>query len=344
MDFIMSFIKRYIALAVPVAIILAAVLVYVPTTLIGGSIKKEIDRSSLAQGKKIESLLRGTKPEQQWQMEKDYQDRHHDDAGNIRLYARQSTLRELIRYGIFPEPKDKSQQLFNEFGLDYQDAIVAFLESMNALDAPSKIDIERELGTKLTSTKSRSQNKAGRKKQTAAEKKRDVVCCKRAELISVYANPGLFKWYDFWDYWPEMEFPGSKKAVEHCWHSQVAYWIYEDVVDTINALNAGSQSVSTSSVKRLLGVSFQRELIDEAKAKKKGNVQATTFFTKTDKPEYVLDEEKSIMDIKPWTGRKSDKSNIDVVHFSIAVVVGAKQVLPFMQELCSEKEHTYRRG
>jgi hypothetical protein len=43
---------------------------------------------------------------------------------------------------------------------------------------------------------------------------------------------------------------------------------------------------------------------------------------------------------QPWTGRKCD-DQIDVIHFSLSVIIRADDVLKFMAELCSEKEHNF---
>ena len=40
-----------------------------------------------------------------------------------------------------------------------------------------------------------------------------------------------------------------------------------------------------------------------------------------------------------FTGRVSNE-NIDVVHFSMVVVLSNKAIIPFMRELCSAKEHS----
>jgi len=43
------------------------------------------------------------------------------------------------------------------------------------------------------------------------------------------------------------------------------------------------------------------------------------------------------------TGRfTNDDDDIDVTHFNVAVVISTKAVLPFMQELCSAKQHVVR--
>lgn len=44
----------------------------------------------------------------------------------------------------------------------------------------------------------------------------------------------------------------------------------------------------------------------------------------------------------PCTGRYTDEdAGIDVLHFEVRVVVDESQVLPFIRELCSAKEHKF---
>ena len=111
--------------------------------------------------------------------------------------------------------------------------------------------------------------------------------------------------------------------MEDCWYYQVAYWIQEDVAKTIAKINSRSKSISSSPVKRLLGINFQ-------------NPDAQKASDDTDCPIYV-----TALDLgtaMPWTERLCN-DDLDVVHFSVAVVVRSKSVLAFMKELCSEKEH-----
>ena len=60
-----------------------------------------------------------------------------------------------------------------------------------------------------------------------------------------------------------------------------------------------------------------------------------------DFPQYVTsDAPASVLGTKTWTTRKCN-DDIDVVHFSMAVVVEHQKVLTFMKELCSSKEHRF---
>ena len=56
-------------------------------------------------------------------------------------------------------------------------------------------------------------------------------------------------------------------------------------------------------------------------------------------PVYVINQDTAIA-APPCTGRFCN-ADLDVMHFSISVVVDADQVVPFIQELCSAKTHKF---
>ena len=59
-----------------------------------------------------------------------------------------------------------------------------------------------------------------------------------------------------------------------------------------------------------------------------------------DKPEYLLAFNDGLT--QSCTARFSkEEDGIDVIHFNVAVIVDAKSVLPFMQQLCMAKEHKF---
>jgi hypothetical protein len=261
-------------------------------------------------------------------MEMQYQNRHSEDAMVINKLSVQSTQRSLIGYKIFPEPRDTSQQLFDEFANSYREEIIELVKQVNGSVAPDADNLKRIIGSSTGSRKSAST-------KNAYSRKVDAVCLKKAKSISVYASPQLFSWYNFWDEWKNLEFPGQGPAVEYCWYSQVAYWIYQDIIDTISQMNADADSVLTSDVKRLIGVSFKNIVTDNV-------TKTSTRKVDVDKPDYVVAlEDTSIGKTVPWTGRISNEE-IDVVHFSTAVIIDSKSVMEFMKSLCSQKEHSYR--
>ena len=61
----------------------------------------------------------------------------------------------------------------------------------------------------------------------------------------------------------------------------------------------------------------------------------------TPAPAYVTDHKDAL--VLPCTGRFSkEETGIDVVQFNVIVIVRADAVLPFIKELCSQKEHRFR--
>ncbi|MHC4242973.1 MAG: hypothetical protein ACYSU4_11260 [Planctomycetota bacterium] len=335
----MRFIRKYAALLVPTGILLVAVVLFVPTLLAGRSISKSME-SSIADGRKLASMRSKTPCKAQAEVEKLYQGEHKKDADEIVQLSRRSTQRELISYKIFPKPKDTSQQVFVQFGAQYRATIEELVKSMNALDAPRDIDIKKEIEGEGSGGGSVIGGRFGRIGTTKAVGTKkgssnaivDAVCNKRAESVPVYANPNSFAWYGFWE---NYKYSGLDAAIKNCWHSQVAYWIYEDVVATINEVNSESDCVYTSGVKRLVGVSFSKpvEYVNSINLAVVG----------PDAPDYVMDKGVSVLGAEPWTGRMCD-ADIDVVHFAVSVIVDTKSFMPFIKELCGEKEHRYREG
>ena len=326
-DFIrrLSVIKNYSSLLVPVVIGLVGVLIFIVALLVGSKFKGEIAKESVPMGRKVKSLIRSAVSRDQWKEEEKYQQAYEEDAGQIALLVEQSTQRELLSYKIFPMPKDPSTLIFEEFGRRFRDMVDRLIARVNALDCPTDAEVERS----LQSSRPLGSHLAGRRSLRDLSEVdatiRDVLCQAKAESASVYANPADLSGYEFWE---EYEYAGMDQAVKDCWQSQLAYWIIEDVIDTIAACNSGSNSVFTSPVKRLMTVNFTT-----------GDTRSMSSVGVEDKPSYVF----SIGDglAVPCTGRISNDV-IDVVHFNVVVVVSTKAVLPFMQELYSAKQHKFR--
>lgn len=336
----MNFLRKYLVFLIPIAIVIVAVVLFIPTILIGRSVKKDMEES-ISSGSQIKSLVRKTPSKNQYKSEKLYQDQHAKEAEEVEKAAKYSSCRSLISYDLFPEPKDTSQQIFIKFGRKFREAIDGpngFIKKMKALDAPSEIDILKETERKGGSLSKKRKQRASqrRKKKSGGGAMRAAVCRRRAEGISVYANPRIFKWYDFWE---DYEFTGSETALQDCWYTQNSYWVYEDVVETIMMMNAGSECVFTSPVKRLVGISFTGP-IPEISERSSQSRSGAGFG---DTPGYVLTLEDEPVGVQTWTGRKGNKK-IDVIHFYVSVIIDSKTLMPFMRELCSEKEHEYREG
>jgi len=171
----------------------------------------------------------------------------------------------------------------------------------------------------------------------------DDICRERANSISVYANPADLSGYDFWsDYKLAIE---PNEAIQDCWYFQLAYWVIEDIFDTVIAMNSEYDSVLTAPVKQLVRMSFNMGLRrpgaggGRALAGLRRLKSSKTKSDEVDKPLYIFSKDDGLTE--SCTGRYSE-DDIDVMHFNIAVVLDTKSFLPFMQQLCSAKEHKFR--
>jgi hypothetical protein len=321
----LSFLGNYSSLILPIIIILVAVLLFIPTQLMSNKLKKRVENESISIGKRVQSLSESTVSRNQWEVEQEYQQAYERDANQTALLAKQSSQRQLLSYKIFPKPKDTSTLIFKEFGQRFRGGIDKLIAQANALDCPTDAELQRGLqGSSLPSSRRGPGGSMGMERLSEVDATiTEVLCREKAEHAFVYANPAELSGYEFWE---EYEYTGMDTAVEDCWYWQLAYWIIEDIFDTIDALNSGSNSVFTSPVKRLLDVSFA------ASDKGTGGKAAV-------RPSYVLSVKEALTE--PHTGRFCN-DDIDVVHFNVVVVVSTKAVLPFMQQLCSAKQHKFR--
>ncbi len=316
----MNFIKKNMALIVPSVIMLVAIILIVLSIMINSTVKKGMD-SSFNLARKVDVQIRKTPSQRQAKIEQEYQDKHEADKKKIESLVKASSLRELISYDVFPEPRDSSRQIFKDFGDKYQKAIEELLEKMNAGDAPSQKELD------IASSVTNGRNRSRRSDSSAVDPIEDAICKKRASQIRVYAAPDVFSWYNVWK---EYRFAGQDDAVKKCWDSQIAFWVYEDIADTIASMNADSKSVFDSPVKKLVGISFTHSV-----GKSDGRM------SDSDTPTYVTSDSSVGIGEQAWTNRKCDKF-IDVIHFSVSFIVAADKVSELMKELCSEKSSIFK--
>jgi len=326
----LSFIKHYSSLLAPIIILMVGGLLFMPTLLISSKLKKQIADESISAGKRAQSLSKSAVSQDQWKVEQEYQQAYQEDANQAALLAKQSTQRELLSYKLFPVPTDTSTLIFKEFGRQYRETLESLISRVNGRDCPTEAEIQRSLkdassvrlGRQTRMSPGMFSRGSSSKSSDIGSTIRDVLCRDKAESASVYANPFFLSGYGFWD---QYEYVGMEETAQDCWYWQLAYWIIEDVIDTIDSINSGSKSVFTSPVKRLMGASFAVSGTDDTK--------------RMTKPTYVLSDFEGLTNSP--TKRICDK-DIDVVHFNVVVIVSSKGILPFMQELCSAKEHKFR--
>ncbi len=307
--------KKNMPIIIPAAIVAVAIFLLVPTVMLRGKIKAKLSESANVV-REVDSTLYEAVSSRQPEIAIKYQDNHQADANEIDKLAQQTSQRELLSYKIFPDPNETSSQIFNEFKREYKAVFANFVKDLNALDAPTDSEIRKQAGA-ITIQPTAVAETSGRK--SSDEKIIELICRSRSEEIPVYANPWVFSGYAYWDKW---EFAGMASAVRDCWYCQMTVWIHQDVISSINSINADSTSVAKSSVKRLLSSDFSGGSRD----------------TGLDMPVYVTEKSGGLC--QPWTGRKCD-DRIDVMHFAVSVIVRADDVLKFMTALCSEKEHTF---
>lgn len=323
---IIRMVKKNSALLLPIGIAIVAGLLFIPTILAGNSLKSQM-QESLNIASKITSLSRNTVPADQYKIERFFQQEHAADANAISMLAQQTSQRELLVYGLFPEPTETSSVVFMDFGKVYRKAIENIIADMHAQDCPTDAEISEVIktggavsqpGASVTSTILSSRNEAII----------EQLCRDRAHSIPVYATANIFSGYDFWD---NYNYNGRDEAIYDCWKGQLAFWIQKDIADTIMVMNKNSSSVLDSPVKRILGISFS--------GTSKSDTSVTQTSSSSDLPNYVKSKTEGIT--LPWTDRISD-DDIDVVQFAFSVIVSGKAVQPFMKELCSQKLHSFK--
>ncbi len=318
-----NILKNYSSLLVPVVIAIVGILVFLPAQLLSTGLKKQIEEKSVSAGKKIKSLSSTAVVRDQWKVEGEYQKEFAEDANQISLLMKHSTERPLLSYKIFPAPKETSTLIFKQFGQQYREGIDSWLVKLSAHDCPTALEIDNSLSKGALSAESGGSTQAATSSEVDATII-DALCRAKARSSKVYANAANIAGYNFWD---KYEYTGMEQAVQDCWFWQLGYWIIEDVFGTIEACNTNSESVFESPVQRLLSIDFA------AKGVSGGGKKVDA------RPVYITGI-KNVM-VLPCTARLSN-SDIDVVHFEFSVIVQAKEVMRFMKELCSAKQHEFR--
>ena len=334
----LSLLKDYSSLLTPIIIVIVSALLFIPTHLMNLKFRKLVEKKSVSTGKEAISLSKNPVSIDQSREGEKYQLDLASDANLIELLGRQSAQRELLSYKIFPEPKETSRLIFEEFAQEFRRKAEALVGQVNARDCPTQAELQASLQKGASSTTSAGTGGVwdwgggadfmpggmGGFGATITE----IICREKAESASVYANPSSVSGYEFWE---KYSYSGMKEAVKDCWYYQLAYWIAEDIFKTVEKMNTGSATVFTSPVKRIVNIRFN---LGQADFRSRG-----TSGVGPSRPKYVLSVNKGLA--TPWTARYSN-DDIDVVHFEVVVVTSAKAILPFIRELCSAKEHSFR--
>jgi len=360
----LSVFKNNLSLLVPVIIALVAVLLFIPTQLMSSKLKKDVELKSITNGgRRIKNLERSAVSRQQYEMEAERQKAHAADANEIAKLALQSTQRELLSYDIFPapDPNGFSGLIFQQYGQRFRAGIDEMILSVRGGDSPTDPEIQR--GLESSSSSSRMRGRGGSMMSSSRGMPGgmglygggnsmmfgnidrmiiDEMCNDRAKSIGVYVNPADISGYEYWaDYKYDVK---QEDAIQDCFYYQLGYWIIDDIFQTIAKTNSGYDNVLTAPTKRFMGITFTMGL------KRPGSGGGGSFRSgrrgvqkkqkeEADRPVYVRTGAPGLSE--SCTGRYCS-DDIDVTHFNFSVIVSTKSVLPFMEELCSVKEHQFR--
>lgn len=371
----LSFLKNNLALLVPIIIAIVALLLLIPTRILAGRLRATVEEQSVRTGKRVDTLIRDVNSAAEAEVMRAHIDAYAQDVNAIDALIARTVERELLRYDLFgPDTNETSRVLFERFAGAYRAGVYRLVESIGAGVCPTVPEIQAALKTAPRTALQGvggpyggygdmarggapygggmmdpygGGGMMGRGQSlgivTEMDKKIvDQMCLDRAGTIKVYASPVEVAGYAYWDDWT---FEDRDKAYRDCWYWQLGYWIIEDVFTTIGQMNQGTQSVLDAPVKRLTGAEFT---LGRSRAARGGRPRAAGGRMRRAKenegPTYVT----STTDVLtvPCTGRFTspieDVPGIDVVQFNVRVILDATQVMPFMEQLCSAKTHTFR--
>ena len=325
----LGFLKSYSSLFIPAVIALLGIILFVPTQSMSSKLKETITQKSISGGaRKIKSLSNDPVPKDQWLVEKEYQQAYSEDANRIALLTKQVSCRELLSYKIFPEPKEASTLIFEEFRRGFLESIDELIVRVNARECPTEAELQRH-----TQGLSRESRYTSGRRRTVSKKVDetiiDVLCQSKARSATVYSNPMDIAGYNFWH---EYEYRSRDESLMDCWSWQLAYWIIEDVFNTVYQVNKGSDNVFASKVKRLLYVNFERQQRSLGSSRRRNDKSALP-------PAYVFRIQDALAESS--TAKICDDVT-DIVHFNLSVIVNTDGILPFMKELCTFKSHKFR--
>ena len=363
---------RNTSLLIPVIIALISVLLFIPTQLMSSGLKEQVQKKSITDGyDKVQHLLKNSVSDELLKKEQEQLEIRAKDANEIELLAVQTTQRQMLSDNIFDvnDPNDLPGLTFLQFGQKFTGEIDKMIADAKAGDCPTEAELNREIdksGVKnrglgmtggMYDSRETMITRPGGPRRGASSGGRNLMrgsrmmselemvvanqlCKKRAEEISFYVTPTQLSGYLFWK---EYDINVQKaEAVKDCWYYQLAYWTIEDVFDTIVTMNSGYDNTLSAPVKRLmrLGFSIDTGYSFMRRGGSGRNTIGNTTNENDDRPVYVLSSDKKTMLSETCTGRYCD-DDIDVIHFNVVCIVSTKDIMSFMKELCSQKEHQY---
>ncbi len=331
--------KNYLSLIVPGIIVLIAAGLFVFSGMLKGNLSEEIRTESLGMARDVDSYLEDSVPVDQWEVEKEYIQSLAKDANRAQGLIENAGKRELLSYDIFPEPNDPSTLIFRQFGDAYRQEIEKNIEGFQGVSAPTDVEISKNIQLVSRSSDTSISSSSINNLDPVNAAIVDAMCKERANTGKVYVEKEKISGYLFWE---DYNYEGLKKAIADCWSFQMGNWIIKDVFDSVRKMNANSNSVFESPIKKINTIKFsEKELGSERSSGYSSDYSSSssTSLEEVEKPIYVTSLEDAL--VQPYTGRTNNE-NIDVIQFIVDVVLDSRDVLKFMDELCSVKEHKFK--
>jgi hypothetical protein len=363
----LSFLKNNLSLLAPILIAVAALLLFIPTRILGSRLRKTMEQQSAQTGRTITSLAGQLEEAARARQMEPYINAYAHDANQIENLMKQTTLREMLSYRLFPDTNERTTLLFEEFAQKYHSGVDAMLQSVKAGAPPTDAEIQAAMqkapqpgmgaygspyggygpgGPGRTPSMSptmsssspyggygRGMGMASMAMTDTQRKIFDTICLEKAQAAGTYVGPVDVAGYVYWADW---KFENRDAAYKDCWYWQMGYWMIEDVFTAVREMNKSSSSVVDAPVKRVMNVSFVlgrttgraiRRAGRGLRAKKEG-----------ENPLYVTSAKEGMT--TPCSGRFSCEE-YDVMHFNVRTVVDAKDTLAFMKQLCAAKPHKF---
>lgn len=325
----LSFFKDYSSLIIPVVLILVAVLLLGATVIVKKKLVANVEKKSINSGKRVKSEIGNVISKDQYLIEEKFQDAYMADATEIKEMAIATAKRELLSYDIFPDTNDTSSVLYTEFGTEYIKKIHDAMEKLQARGCPTELELSKIVG--ITSLSSSSKNQ-GTDVQKAKEMRENDLCNDIAGKLKIYMDKETMPGYSFWE---EYDFVDKNTAISQCWNWQTAYWIMEDVFDTVYQMDQYATNVFDAPVKRIMGINFDKKSKNSGGSSRTNNTSANNSG-----PKYVKEITKDSGIVQPYSARICD-DEVDVVHFRLSVIINVTDVPMFLEQLCSAKEHLF---
>ena len=366
----MNFIKKRLFLIACVAAFLVGTGFFVPAMMINAGNLKDFSGIEAEYNKVYNTMSRNAVHNNVLAKLRENRDRIREDAKKVILLAQQTSNRPLIYQKVFPKPWEESSKIiyYRNFADGYYKLIDSFIREYirgGPRPSPAEEDNVREeyRKTSVDGGRGRGGMFSTRGSRTSMPKTPEAILIddlrrNRAGQISVYVSPDSFCCYD---YWKNHDGTGDAEAMlMDSWFTQIAAWIEEDVVLSINQVNNRDASVLKNPVKRLIEISFaggpatqsdDRTTTSSARGGTLSRQQESQIGRREQNsesylPDYVVRktfsasrEEKEVLTgnmTTSMTKRASDEL-IDVVHFEFAVIIDTTAVIDFINALQSLK-------